>query len=164
MRGEQHGGSRTRLYRIWVGMKSRCYGPHNTGRQHYGDSGVTVCDEWRQSFAAFRDWAIANGYADGLWLDRRESSGPYEPNNCRWSTPLQQKRNIRKKKAAATSQYKGVWFSTQAQKFQSRIRIGNGQIKYLGSFANERDAALAYDAAARQYHGDFACCNFPEEV
>lgn len=73
-----------RLYSIWHNMKTRCYNPNAEHYAYYGGRGVSVCEEWRNSFQAFFEWAMANGYDDKLTLDRIEASGNYEPSNCRW--------------------------------------------------------------------------------
>jgi hypothetical protein len=74
-------------------MKQRCYNVKNTGYSAYGGRGIAVCDEWRSGFVPFRDWAMAHGYADNLSLDRINNDGDYTPDNCRWSTEHEQKRN-----------------------------------------------------------------------
>lgn len=56
----------------------------NKDHRHYSELGVTLCDEWKD-FETFYAWAMANGYRDGLTLDRiRNTGGPYAPWNCRW--------------------------------------------------------------------------------
>ena len=85
--------SHTRIYRIWDGMVGRCCRPTAGAYPKYGAKGITVCREWRDDFRAFYQWAIANGYKDGLSLDRIESSGNYEPSNCRWMTMKAQQNN-----------------------------------------------------------------------
>ena len=82
-----------RLYRIYYNMKSRCYNPKATNFKYYGGRGITVCDEWKNSFQAFYDWAIENGYADNLTLDRRDNDDIYKPSNCRWADKYTQNNN-----------------------------------------------------------------------
>lgn len=81
-----HGMSHTRLHRIWRSLKQRCYNPNNGSYQWYGAKGVTVCAEWLESFAAFAEWSLANGYSDTLTIDRRRAADPYSPSTCRWVT------------------------------------------------------------------------------
>lgn len=88
-----HGESKTRLYKTWQGIKKRCYNTSNRDYIHYGGRGIAVCDEWRNSYLTFKDWAINNGYSDNLTIDRIDVNGNYEPNNCRWVTMKQQARN-----------------------------------------------------------------------
>ena len=90
-----HGGSGTTLFHKWTGMKDRCYNQNARQYQDYGGRGISVCDEWRESFAAFRDWALANGYQEGLSIDRIDVNGNYCPENCRWITMAEQQRNKR---------------------------------------------------------------------
>lgn len=87
-----------RLYRIYNHMRMRCGLISGADERHlrdYRDRGITVCDEWRESFGSFRDWALANGYRDDLSIDRIDNDGGYSPNNCRWATVSQQNANKR---------------------------------------------------------------------
>ena len=93
--GRSHGQSKTRLYRVWIGMKSRCQNPQRQEYSNYGGRGITVCSEWAEDFPRFRDWALDAGYAPGLDLDRVDNDGPYSPENCRWVTRSANLRNTR---------------------------------------------------------------------
>ena len=92
-----HGLTKTRVYKIWVCMKNRCYQKSYHAFRHYGGRGIIVCDEWRDNFQAFYVWAMANGYADNLSIDRIDVNGNYEPSNCRWLTMSEQNKNKRVK-------------------------------------------------------------------
>lgn len=90
-----HGASTTRLYMRYRSMINRCYYPKRREYPLYGGRGIKVCDEWRNSYEAFQKWALNNGYADNLSLDRIDVNGGYNPSNCRWATIAQQQRNKR---------------------------------------------------------------------
>lgn len=93
--GEASNKTRTRLYRIWAAMVSRCHNPNMSAFAYYGGRGISVCPEWRNSYIAFRQWAAGNGYNDRLSLDRANNGGNYEPQNCRWATAKEQANNRR---------------------------------------------------------------------
>ena len=89
---------RNRLRAIWSGMMNRCYDPSCKTYPHYGGSGITVCDEWRYSFAAFLMWAMENGFNEtasrkDCTLDRIDPLGNYAPSNCRWTDMTEQVHN-----------------------------------------------------------------------
>lgn len=86
----KHGKRHTRLYTKWLGMKNRCFNANDRHFDCYGGRGITVCDEWKEDFEAFYDWAMANGYAENLTIDRINVDGNYEPSNCRWVTQKEQ--------------------------------------------------------------------------
>lgn len=91
----KHGGEGTRLYRIWKGMKQRCYNNKTHNYQNYGGRGIDICDEWKDNFPAFRDWSLKNGYADDLSIDRIDNDRGYSPDNCRWADRVTQRANQR---------------------------------------------------------------------
>lgn len=85
------------IYNIWRSMKKRCYLKSNASYKHYGARGIKVCDEWLNP-DTFYKWAINNGYDKGLTIDRIDSNGNYEPNNCRWTDWVTQENNRRNNK------------------------------------------------------------------
>ena len=88
-----HGMSKTRLYEIWTDMKKRCYNPKNKRYNRYGLRGIGVCDDWKNSFANFANWALKNGYSDELTLERKDIDKDYCPKNCSWIPFALQQRN-----------------------------------------------------------------------
>ena len=83
----------SRLYHIYNGIKQRCYYPKAASYKWYGAKGIVMCDEWKNDFMSFYNWAITNGYFDRLTIDRIDSNGNYEPSNCKWVTYKQQANN-----------------------------------------------------------------------
>lgn len=86
-----HGESHTRLHNIWTGMNNRC-NPMNSVSKRYGKRGIKVCEEWHD-YTKFRDWALANGYKDGLTIERKNVDDDYCPENCTWILKEKQARN-----------------------------------------------------------------------
>lgn len=91
-----HGMCRTRLHAIWGNMKARCYNDNNKEYHRYGGRGIKVCEEWCNDFIKFNEWAISNGYREGLQIDRIDNDGNYEPSNCRWVTKKENGNNTSK--------------------------------------------------------------------
>ena len=91
-----HGLSKSKIYKIYYNMISRCYNKSNIYYNCYGEKGITVCDEWlnkENGFINFYRWAMDNGYKEGLSIDRKDVNKEYSPDNCKWTTDLEQSRN-----------------------------------------------------------------------
>ncbi|EOQ00990.1 hypothetical protein [Bacillus cereus] len=83
-----------RLYRIWSAMRKRCNSDRAINYHNYGGRGVSICQEW-DNYKVFYDWALSSGYKENLSIDRIDTDGNYEPNNCRWLDMKGQARNRR---------------------------------------------------------------------
>lgn len=83
-----------KLYGVWNAMRGRCNSPGTKDYKRYGARGIRVCPEW-DDYGVFRAWALSHGFRKGLTLDREDSNGNYEPNNCRWVTKADQQLNTR---------------------------------------------------------------------
>ena len=80
---------------MWKSIRQRCSNKNRADYASYGGRGIKVCDEWLHNFQAFYDWAMANGYHEGLSIDRIDVDGNYCPENCRWISMAAQQRNKR---------------------------------------------------------------------
>ena len=105
----KHGDSGSRLYGIWKAMRKRCRNPNDKEYPNYGGRGIAVCNAWGD-YKVFRTWALTNGYADHLTIDRINNDGDYTPKNCRWATLSEQSKN---KRTNVNVEFDGVILSIQ---------------------------------------------------
>ena len=94
-----------KIYLAYKNMVSRCYNPKNVSYKHYGERGITVCNQWLNSKDSFVKWAIESGHGENLSLDRINNDKGYSPSNCKWSNMTEQLRNQRRNRII---KYKGV--------------------------------------------------------
>ena len=142
-----------RVYNIWYGMKRRCYDKNSGSYKRYGAVGITVGDVWVDDFDNFLQWALDNGYEDGLTLDRIDSSLGYSPSNCRWVTynkQMQTRGLMKDNKTGVT----GVSYSKKQNKYSAYIQR-DGVQKNLGAFDNLESAIRSRKNAEKYYseHG-----------
>ena len=140
-----HGKRHTRLYRIWASIKDRTLNPKHKYYNDYGGRGITICEEWKNDFVPFYNWAMTNGYEEnkGLSIDRIDNNGSYYPDNCRWTTQTIQTRN-RRIRTNNTSGYKGVSFVKKPNKHKSYINVNKNGV-FLGYFPTAVEGAIAYN-------------------
>jgi hypothetical protein len=130
-----------RIYKIWQGMRQRCNNPNDKDYSDYGERGIKVCNEWEENPMAFVDWALRNGYADNLTIDRENVNGSYCPSNCRWATYTEQARNKRIQKTNKTG-YSGVHYEPSRNKYRAVIYVNCKKID-LGRYETVEKAAEA---------------------
>lgn len=84
--GEKHNMTGGKLYRVWTAMKERCYREGYIDQHRYKNRGIKICKSWLNSFVAFKNWALKNGWKPRLQIDRINNNGNYKPSNCRFVT------------------------------------------------------------------------------
>lgn len=148
MQHKYHNMSRTQLYRCWGGIKQRCYNPNCRTFYKYGAKGITMCEEWKNDFAKFAEWAINNGYRcekngrfNILTIDRIDSTKGYCPENCRWATYSEQNTHLATLKTN-TSGYIGVSWSKKDKRWLCNISIKNKSHR-IGAYKTQKEAVEA---------------------
>lgn len=109
-------------------MVSRCKDKNNEKYKNYGAKGITICQEWLidgYGRINFYNWAINNGYSKGFTIDRIDTYGNYEPNNCRWANDIVQANN---KTNNFMITYKGI--CDTIHNFSRKYNISVGTLRY----------------------------------
>lgn len=143
----RHGYNGTPTYVTYTAMKGRCLNPNFSVYHHYGGRGIKICDRWLSSFENFLE--DMGERPEGMTLERIDTEGNYEPDNCTWATKFEQARNHRMLKNNISG-VKGVGYEKRAQKW--RARIGHfGNVIALGYFDTIEEATNARLAAESVY-------------
>jgi hypothetical protein len=121
-----HGGSGTRLYTIWCGIRRRCNNTSAPAYKNYGARGISVCEQWSE-FSQFADWAH-EGYSDDLTIDRIDVNGNYEPTNCQWIP----------KAAQSVNRRSTILDRTKVAEIRARLAGGERQIDLATEFGVSR--------------------------
>lgn len=144
-----HGEKEERLYRIWKNMKSRCYCSNKPDYHRYGGRGIEVCEEWKDNYLAFKEWALANGYKENLSIDRIDFDRNYEPDNCRWTTQRVQARN---REMAEYNKFGVPGTCLINGRYRVRIRV-DGKAYYFGTYDTIEEAKEARKQAELKHWG-----------
>lgn len=139
---EMHGYSKHILYRAWDNIKTRCYNKNCKYYKYYGGRGITIYKEWVNDPKAFIEWALNNGWKQGLEIDRKDNNGNYDPSNCRFITHAENMCNTRLLWSHNTSGFNGVSYQKNIKKWEAYITVDNRK-KRIGYFATPELAAKA---------------------
>jgi len=155
-----HNMSRSPENICWINIKGRCSNKKRSDYKYYGGRGITVCDEWYNSFETFyKD--MGPRPSKNHSIDRIDSEKGYSKENCRWATKSEQVINTKKRKIGS-SKFKGVVFNKSKNKWETNIQF-NYKRHYIGNYENEIEAAKAYDKKALELFGENANLNFKKD-
>ena len=146
-----HGLSRNRLYQIWIDMRSRCNNTNLKCYYNYGGRGIKVCEEW-DNYQSFYNWSMNNGYMDELTIDRIDVNGNYEPNNCKWSTKLEQENNRRNNRFS--------YYNSEKMTISDFKRITGISRNFITNNLNKNKT---FDEIKREYDEIISNCSIPSK-
>ena len=134
---ETHGDSHSKLYSVFYAMHDRCEKPTVPHFDRYGGRGITVCEEWsgEDGYVNFSKWSKANGYKEGLQIDRRDNDKGYSPENCRWVSRIENMNNTsanRRIEIDGESKTVAEWarhFNIPIHRFYGRYVIGGWSLE-----------------------------------
>lgn len=144
-----------RLYNIWNGMHYRCENHNASSFKIYGGRNIKVCSEWsgENGYNTFAHWAIDNGYADTLEIDRIDNDGDYCPTNCRW---VDHQNNSFNRRARNQTGVSGVFYRKSRTGCGGAYRVvitTDGKKRNIGSFQTLEEAKEARKEAEMKYRG-----------
>ena len=118
----------TKLYRVYHGIQQRCHNKNNRAYKYYGARGIKMCDEWRNDFEAFYNWANNHGYKPNLQIDRIDTNKDYEPDNCQW---IDSSTNNYNKRNNILVLYKDEWRTIQYISDKEHISWSTAYYRYI---------------------------------
>lgn len=142
-----HGATGTETYKIWLGIKQRCYNEEAEAYSYYGERGIKMCDEWKESFEAFLS-DMGERPSSEMSIDRIDVNGDYCKENCRWATQTEQMYNQRKRNSITG--YTGVVL--KAGKYYVYIKK-NKKTHYLGCYSALVEAVRIRIEAEQMFYG-----------
>lgn len=145
--------SKERLYRVWRGIKDRCYDKNNNRYKNYGQLGIKMCNEWLENYQIFKKWAYLNGYDEKAkrgkkTIDRIDVYGNYEPNNCRFVNFKKQANN---KKNNTVIQYKNKKMTIAEWSEITKISQGTIRYRIINGWDVEKTLTLKPKIGRNQY-------------
>lgn len=136
---EMHGMTGTSEHNKWKSIKKRCFNKNSKAYKEYGGRGITMCEEWKNSFSAF--YKDMGDCPEGYSIERLDVNGNYEPNNCIWADKTTQSRN-RRIQYNNKSGCPGVHWYERNQRWVVRISVKGKRIP-LGCYKHYEDAVKA---------------------
>lgn len=135
-----HGMTGSREWNSWNSMRGRCSSVTNPNYPNYGGRGITVCDRWMDGSAGLINFLADMGpRPHGASLDRIDNNGNYEPTNCRWATPKQQRANQRPAKKYKGSRH--FWSDDKVAELRNRFEAGQPHKEIAKAMGITVDAA-----------------------
>lgn len=121
----KHGWSHTPEHNAWQAMRGRCLNPRNRRYHRYGGRGITICERWRDFANFLAD--VGPRPSPQHTLDRKDNDGPYDPENCHWSTPVEQARNRGGRRPTLRLTWQGETLCVTA--WAERVGLSTNQIR-----------------------------------